>query len=311
MLVGSIIFGVGSLISLAFALSTDAVGTWRLAWARREAPGRLEGIENLGRVASDQNSPPLWRFRYRYSFRLPEGSPMRGTSYAEASSGLPSKDVTVEYDPRDPRINRIRGTRTRLCPLEDVFLTFSLFPLVGLAITAGAIWYGLRPIRVLERGESAVAMIVTYTLVLGTDGGAEYELPLEDFHRVRQTLGAANTPPQSPSDQRVGAAAPGPPGVTGCRFEFRNAGGDVVRTRGSVDLDGHLADSSARTVLYDPKQPRRALLLEELPAWVRVTPDGVWEAEDDPKKAGRMALLALCWFGGLPLGWILGQFPPC
>ena len=75
---------------------------------------------------------------------------------------------------------------------------------------------------------------------------------------------------------------------------------------GSVDLDGPLADSPTRTVLYDPEQPRRALLLEELPAWVRVTPDGVWEAGDDPKAAGRMALLALCWFGGLPLGWISG-----
>ena len=172
MLVGSIIFSIGCLISLGFALSTDAVGTWRLAWSRREAPGRLEGIKNLGRAASDTNSPPLWRFRYRYSFHPPGGTPMQGTSYGEATSERRSKDVTVEYDPRDPLYNRIRGTRTRLCPMEDAFLSFGLAPFVGLAVTAGAIWYGLRPIRVLKRGESAVATIVTYTLVLGTDGDA-------------------------------------------------------------------------------------------------------------------------------------------
>ena len=75
----------------------------------------------------------------------------------------------------------------------ESYLTLWMVPLVGLAITAGAIRYGLRRIRVFERGESAVATIVTYTLVLGREGGEhfDYELPLEEFHRVRQTLGAA------------------------------------------------------------------------------------------------------------------------
>jgi hypothetical protein len=57
------------------------------------------------------------------------------------------------------------------------------------------------------------------------------------------------------------------------------------------------------TVLYDPQRPQRALLwLEELPVRVRVTPDGVWEAADDPRWMRRMALLALRWFGGLSVG---------
>src|SRR5205085_1558748 len=79
------------------------------------------------------------------------------------------------------------------------------------------------------------------------------------------------------------------------------------RARRLVDLGGPFGNSPARTVLYDPEHPRRALLcLEELPEWVRVTPDGVWEAAEDPKASSRMAWLALCGFGGLPLGWILG-----
>src|SRR4051794_5126561 len=102
-------------------------------------------------------------------------------------------------------------------------------------------------------------------------------------------------PPLTPPGRAACVEGPGPPGVTGCTFEFRTPGGDVVRTTGSVDLDGPLADSPTRTALYDPQQPRRALLLEELPAWVRVTPDGVWEAGEDPRAAGRLVPLALCW----------------
>src|SRR5262245_34635770 len=90
-LVGSCIFGGGCLFSLAFALNTDLLGACRLVRARREAPGVLERIENLHQAASEENSPPLWTFRYRYSFRLPDGSPMQGTSYAEASSEPRSK----------------------------------------------------------------------------------------------------------------------------------------------------------------------------------------------------------------------------
>src|SRR5262249_5545626 len=161
-LIGSCVFGGGCLISLAYARNTDPVGAWRLAWAPREAPGRLERIEDLGPLRFAENSPPLSTFRYRYSFRLPDGSPMRGTSYTAASSEPRLEGIIVEYDRRDPRLNRIEGTRTGLWPVG--YLALWMVPLVGLAITAGAIRYGLLRIRVFERGESAVATIVTYTL---------------------------------------------------------------------------------------------------------------------------------------------------
>src|SRR5438132_7325293 len=110
-LVGSGVFGGGCLASLAFALNTDPVGAWRLAMARREAPGRLEKVEDTGIAGGGM---PI--FRHTYTFRLPDGTPLRGTSYAEASDSPQQEAVTVEYDPRDPRISRIRGTRTGFLP---------------------------------------------------------------------------------------------------------------------------------------------------------------------------------------------------
>src|SRR2546430_674811 len=71
-LVGSCIFGGGCLASLPFSLNTDPVGTLRLALARREAPGRLEKVEDTGMAGGD-GMPTI--FRHTYTFRLPDGTP--------------------------------------------------------------------------------------------------------------------------------------------------------------------------------------------------------------------------------------------
>ena len=297
-LVGSAVFGCGCLASMAFAVNTDPIGAWRLAMARREAPGDLKKAEDTGISGGEV---PI--FRLKYTFRLPNGTLMRGTSFLEASEPLKQEAVTVEYDPRDPRINRIRGTRTGFLP-PFVYILW-LVPPVGLAIIAGSIAYGLRQIRVLERGELARANItscnvsVEFNCATGwinprTDPpqattAVKSELSFEEFHRLRELMG------------------PGPRGYTSCTLEFQTPGGKIVQARRLVDFGGPLGQTPKRTVLYDPEHPRRALLcLEDLPAWVRVTPDGVWIATEDQKGVGRMGWLALCWFGGLPLGWIVG-----
>jgi hypothetical protein len=50
-LVGSAIFGCACLASMAFAVNTDPIGTWRLAMARREAPGEVKGVGRMGWLA--------------------------------------------------------------------------------------------------------------------------------------------------------------------------------------------------------------------------------------------------------------------
>ena len=60
--------------------------------------------------------------------------------------------MIVEYDPRDPTINRIQGMRTALFSAWAVPLALFL-PAVGAAIAIGGIRGNLRTIRLLESGD--------------------------------------------------------------------------------------------------------------------------------------------------------------
>jgi hypothetical protein len=87
-----------------------------------------------------------------------------------------------------------------------------------------------------------------------------------------------------------------------CTFEFRLADGSKIEATGDARLHDS-PEEPAHTVLYDPDNPKRALLLDSLSPTVQISETGDWEA--NPGGApGLRVLLALL----LLVGPVLGAF---
>jgi hypothetical protein len=195
-LAGSGVFAFGMLFAIVFVPATDLLGTWRLSQRRQEAPGWQETVEatNSHEGGDDGDSgTPI--YRCDYSFRLPDGTALRGRSYtlgqqfqlhpAQPGGPAPRLAVTVEYDSQYPETNRIRGTRTS--PYGPWALFVVVFPTVGLLIALGGLAVGRRRGRLLRDGEAVAARITTCRFGAGDDGVdlpvAAYKQQMGDLHR--------------------------------------------------------------------------------------------------------------------------------
>jgi hypothetical protein len=88
--------------------------------------------------------------------------------------------VTVEYDPQNPGVSRIQGTRTG--PYSPWVLLVLLVPAVALLVTIGGLRAGRRRARLLRDGELALA---TVTACHFATGEHDVYLPVADYKRQR------------------------------------------------------------------------------------------------------------------------------
>src|SRR5262245_48090096 len=153
-------FAFAMVFALVFAPATDPVGTWRLAQRRQEAPGWVQAVaETRFHEGGGEDDEGVPIYRYDYTFTLPDGTPMQGSSYSVGQQFRvpPAVPVTVEYDPQHPATNRIRGTRTSPYPPGALFVV--LFPAVGLVIALAGLVSGRRSARLLREGECVPATV--------------------------------------------------------------------------------------------------------------------------------------------------------
>jgi hypothetical protein len=148
-------------------LGTNLPGQRLLAVEKREALGELKQIE---RTSTRINGQP--RFRYSYSFTLPDGTLLHGASYGEDATlsqqrrRLPGQAeltrlVTVEYHPAQPSVNRIKWTQTGAKPAS--FLPWALIPLpIAGAVLVAGLRRGARRVRLLADGRAAEATLRTW-----------------------------------------------------------------------------------------------------------------------------------------------------
>jgi hypothetical protein len=163
---------------LIFVPATDPVGTWRLSQRHEQAPGWVERAEaTMYHEGGDEDSEGTPVYRYDYTFRLPDGNLVKGSSYAlgqqlalpAAAPGQPGPrvQVTVEYDPQNPGISRVQGMRTSPYTAGALFVV--IFPAIGLAIALGGLASGRRRARLLRDGEVVAATITGCRLGAGDD----------------------------------------------------------------------------------------------------------------------------------------------
>jgi hypothetical protein len=356
---------------LIFGPAGNPAGAWRLSQRKAEAQGWLEKVEatNFHEGGGEhENGTPI--YRCEYTFRLPDGTPMRGTCYTlgekfrlpRAAPGQPPPrlPVTVEYDPANPATSRIQGTRTS--PYTPWVLLVLLFPAIAFLVAAIGFALGRRRLHLLREGQAVQATVTACLAASGDDAVmAQYKQQLAQWReRFRGhplillgrgflglwTCGAVGilifgivilggmlvmllvmpTPPRERAlwglgvsgflalwltfglfmvrSGRAGYRAMNlregelpPPQPVRCTFEFRTAEGQVVQARAVGRVGDRPGDEPPQPALYDPRYPRRALLLSGLWPAVRVGPDGGWETTAGPD-AGLRLLLVLALLAG-------------
>jgi hypothetical protein len=144
-------------------------GEWHLFWDRREAPGVVTRFDR--REQQDRKKGLQISHTYHYTFQLPDGRQVQGQSTSDGAQPVVNMPrlagkgqrvarpvaVTVEYHPRHVEANRVKGTR---CDSGGPFVLFGLLlPAASLALLGFGLWAARTEVRLLRKGEPALAYI--------------------------------------------------------------------------------------------------------------------------------------------------------
>jgi hypothetical protein len=188
-LCGGAVFAFGMTFVLVFGHASNPVGSWRLALRSQQTQGWIEGMEVTHFQEGGDDTPTTPIYRYDFRFQLPDGTPMRGSSYTvgqqfQLLQGNPVP-VTVEYDPRNPGTSRIQGTRT--APYSPWVLLVLLVPAVALLVAIGGLFSGRRRARLLRDGELVAATVTACRWPSSED---DVYLPVTEFKQKQAEMRA-------------------------------------------------------------------------------------------------------------------------
>jgi len=197
-------------------------------------------------------------YAHTYRFTGPDGADREGVSYATGRRLEAGTNVTVEYVSDDPAISRIRQMRREPFSVEGwgglVSLgVLSVFAVIGVVFIATGVRKGMKANRLLASGR----------LALGRLRGK------------RPTNTSINDRP-----------------VWEFTFEFQ---GDDLRphqVKARTHKVARLSDPRGEFLLYDPVDPARAVLLDNIPGAVRINDLGQLETDRPGKVLASLLLPA-------------------
>jgi hypothetical protein len=170
----------------------------------------------------------------RYSFVDVAGRSHEGVSYTRAGRREPGTAVRVEHVQGDPSTSRVEGMRRR--PLGGwVLFVVLIFPIVGAGMAAGAWRAARRPTRLLVEGKLGHGRLVS-----------KHQTSTEVNDRTEYAM----------------------------TFEFAAEGAGRYRVEARTHRPELLEDDAEEPLLYDPRDPSYATLLDHLPGTPRIRPDG-------------------------------------
>ena len=148
--VGWGVFGFGMIFFWVFGTAAD------FSFLTFRGDGRVVGrVTAIEATNASENEQRVMASHYEYSVA---GRPFQGTSYTTAATPHEGAEVTVEFDPDDPRRSRIAGMRrTEFGPAAMLVV---IFPFVGLIILIFALRTGVKRNHLLREG-----LLTTGTLV--------------------------------------------------------------------------------------------------------------------------------------------------
>lgn len=170
-----------------------------------------------------------------YTFRVEAlETEFYGISYTTGQTFSLNQDVTVEYVSDNPSLSRLEGARTGMFS-PWVFCFLGLFEAVGLGFVGIGLKAGLKANQLLSRGQPALGRLVAKT----------------------------------PTGTRINKQT-----VYKLTFEFTAADGQRYRAEACSHQPYDLEDEAQEELLYDPGQPSRAVLLDNLPGAPEIDQSG-------------------------------------
>ncbi|MBL4849318.1 MAG: DUF3592 domain-containing protein [Planctomycetes bacterium] len=196
---------------------------------------------------------------FEFTFTDGSGVKREATSYSQQSEMPAGRTVSVEYLASDPDTARIVGMRLATFPVWIVLL-MGAFPCVGVLLIMRGLRRGLENRRLLRSGRLALGKLLSR----------------------EATNVSINEQP-----------------VMELTFAFVDHEGRSQRLRHKTHLIDALVDDDEERLLYDPQDPTRAVLLDDLPGDGSVNPAGEFVCLGGPLVGLKMPILTLVVHGAI------------
>lgn len=186
-------------------------------------------------------------YAIHYAFRVERlETDLLGHSYTTGRQFSSNEPVTIEYVSTNPEISRIQGTRIGTFS-PWILCLISIFPAVGIGMIGSGLISGLRANRLLTNGQVALGRLVD----------------------------------KSPTNTRINDQT-----VYKLTFNFTADDGRQYQAFAHSHQPYSLEDEEQEQLLYDPRSPSRAVLLDNLPGQPTIDEFGTISAD-----AGRSTLV--------------------
>ncbi len=215
-----------------FAMNSEALT--RVEFMASTAQGEGEVLE-VRETSSSENERVIMSVRFAYQV---EGSSYEGTSYALNAPFDPGDKVRVEHVVNRPESARIVGMRARTFSSLAAFVF--LFPFAGIALLVGALRSGLRTRRLLRDGRLGYGRLVEKEATSGSVNEQRiYKLTFE-FVLPRAE-------------------------VFGNHQDKWSQWAETHRFHHKTHKTEKLEDEALEPLLFDPRKPGNAVLVDALP----------------------------------------------
>jgi hypothetical protein len=210
-----------------FLLAFSSPFFWAFAWNMDHSWLTFRGdivrtngtVTDVSDTRTSENRRRIYEIRYTYSVSAVRYD---GISWISGDSPEAGAVVTVEYKRPSPQVSRIEGMRRGM--FGPGVLLVLIFPGVGLTVTVFAMRWGVRHLRLLERGAVASGKLI----------------------RREETNVTVNR-------QRVWALT----------FEFTTLEGVRHEATARTHVTDKLTDDAQEILLYEPADPARAIPLDD------------------------------------------------
>jgi len=236
---GWFFLGFGLIFVWTFAVNVDFSGPLRLITRQVETRGQVIAVEDTSLREGGDDDTPGTPI-YRLVYRF-AGPGGRNLEGASFSVG-------TDLQPGDPvRVEyaasnpeNSRIVGLRQAPIPLFGLFVVVFPLIGLVMVVYSLMEGIKAIQLLRGGVRAQATLLS----------------------------------AEPTSMTVNNRL-----VVRLTFDFTDADGGLHELSSRTTHPELLQDQQSETVLYDPRQPDYAVMLDALPGSPRLTPDGRLQIE--------------------------------
>jgi hypothetical protein len=157
---GAGFFAFGMIFWWVFGAQADVTSWYRFSGELQRTTGVALACEHTGITeGGGDHSPgtPIYRIEYEY-YELQGSTPITGICFATGMNPAPGQQVEIEYEPGNPAVSRIVGTRKSAIDAWGIFV--ALFPALGLIFMVLGLRGNLRAVRVLRTGKLARGKLV-------------------------------------------------------------------------------------------------------------------------------------------------------